>query len=567
MRSAPLQLAFPDLDPLDAALRVRRISGAEERGAIFTRREVVEFILDLAGYTEDQPLADMRLLEPSFGGGDFLLVAVERLLGSYRRSVREEPYAPSDLIGAVRAVELHGETFAATRAKLLELLVVSGFADSSARVLADSWLAEDDFLLREFDGTFTHVVGNPPYVRQEAIPDVIWSAYRERFATIYDRADLYVPFIEKSLGLLRPGGRLGFICADRWMKNRYGGPLRRLVSSGYHLESYVDMVDTPAFHTDVAAYPAITVIAKQPAGPTRVARRPELDKATLSRIVLAMRGQLADPMVCEVAHVATGSGPWVLEDFRALDAILSIESRFGTLEEAGCNVGIGVATGADRVFIGLYDGLDVEPERKLPLVTTGDIVSGIVQWQGKGVVNPFEPDGTLADLAAYPRFRRYLEFHRDAIQKRHVAHKNPNAWYRTIDRIYAGLTQTPKLLIPDIKGEAHIVFEEGRYYPHHNLYYVVSDEWDLRALQAVLRSTVAQRVISAYSTRMRGGYLRFQAQYLRKIRLPQWRAVSVDLRQELIDVASISDAARLDDVVFRLYGLSTTDQSQLRGAA
>jgi hypothetical protein len=35
-----------------------------------------------------------------------------------------------------------------------------------------------------------------------------------------DRADLYDPFIERSLRLLTDSGRLGFICADRWMKNR-----------------------------------------------------------------------------------------------------------------------------------------------------------------------------------------------------------------------------------------------------------------------------------------------------------------------------------------------------------
>ena len=33
------------------------------RGAIFTRREVVDFILDLAGYTSNRPLHKMRLLE------------------------------------------------------------------------------------------------------------------------------------------------------------------------------------------------------------------------------------------------------------------------------------------------------------------------------------------------------------------------------------------------------------------------------------------------------------------------------------------------------------------------
>ena len=34
----------------------------------------------------------------------------------------------------------------------------------------------------------------------------------------------------RSLGLLATGGQLSFICADRWMKNRYGGPLRAMVA-------------------------------------------------------------------------------------------------------------------------------------------------------------------------------------------------------------------------------------------------------------------------------------------------------------------------------------------------
>lgn len=58
--------------------------GLEARGAIFTRSEVVDFILDLAGYTEDQLLHEKRLLEPSFGGGDFLLPIIQRLLSAWR---------------------------------------------------------------------------------------------------------------------------------------------------------------------------------------------------------------------------------------------------------------------------------------------------------------------------------------------------------------------------------------------------------------------------------------------------------------------------------------------------
>jgi hypothetical protein len=400
-------------------------------------------------------------------------------------------------------------------------------------------------------------------VRQELIPDVVWTEYRDTFKTIYDRADIYVPFIEKSLGLLQPGGRLGFICADRWMKNRYGGPLRDLVSSRYHFAAYVDMVDTPAFHSEVMAYPAITVIAAEPPGPTRVAHRPPIDRDTLGRIANAMRGECEDPLVREVPHVATGDGPWVLDEFGRFEILQLIEARLGTIEEAGCKVGIGVATGADQAFIGPYDSLDVEPERKVPLVMTGDILSGKVVWQGFGVVNPFEVDGSLADFRRYPRFGRYMEERRAVICRRHVSQKNPKNWYRTIDRIYPELMSRPKLLIPDIKGEAHIVFDEGRLYPHHNLYYVTSERWDLRALQTILRSAVAGTFIAMYSTKMRGGYLRFQAQYLRRIRLPKWEQVTPALREALIAAAEDADLDKVNDVAFAAYDLSPIERLRL----
>jgi hypothetical protein len=51
-------------------------------------------------------------------------------------------------------------------------------------------------------------------------------------------------------------------------------------------------------------------------------------------------------------------------------------------------------------------------------------------------------------------------------------------------------------------------------YPHHNLYWVLSDEWDLRALQAVLLSAVTRFFVASYSTKMRGGFLRQCGRFL-----------------------------------------------------
>lgn len=43
-----------------------------EHGEIFTKRRVVELILDLAGYTSDRDLAKLTAIEPACGGGAFV---------------------------------------------------------------------------------------------------------------------------------------------------------------------------------------------------------------------------------------------------------------------------------------------------------------------------------------------------------------------------------------------------------------------------------------------------------------------------------------------------------------
>lgn len=111
------------------------------------------------------------------------------------------------------------------------------------------------------------------------------------------------------------------------------------------------------------------------------------------------------------------------------------------------------------------------------------------------------------------------------------------------------------------------MYESGQFYPHHNLYFITSDEWDLLALQAVLRSGIARLFVSIYSTRMRGGYLRFQAQYLRRIRLPRWRDVPETIRQTLMDAARAGDIETCDRTVFDLYRLSTAERALIGGLA
>ncbi|MBS0211524.1 MAG: hypothetical protein JSS27_21490 [Planctomycetes bacterium] len=233
-----------------------------------------------------------------------------------------------------------------------------------------------------------------------------------------------------------------------------------------------------------------------------------------------------------------------------------------------CRVGIGVATGADNVFIVDRHLDEVEPSLLMPLVTTKDIASGSVHWREQCVINPFVGDtAELIDLKRFPKAQKYFDRHRLRLQGRNVAKRDQLRWYRTIDRIYPGLQKLPKLLIPDIKANNLIVFEPGKLYPHHNLYFVASEQWDLLALRTILCSSVGKFFVWMYGVKMRGDFLRFQAQYLRRICIPRFESVGKRTINKLLSVDQSTDQDEIDRIVADVYGLSDAEMTLIRGIA
>lgn len=193
-----------------------------------------------------------------------------------------------------------------------------------------------------------------------------------------------------------------------------------------------------------------------------------------------------------------------------------------------------------------------------------DIQGNGILWKGRYIANPFDEIGRLINLNSYPMFARYLALNEEKIKRRHVAKKNPLSWYRTIDKIYPPLTHQAKLLIPDIKGEPTVVYDERKYYPHHNLYYITSTRWDLRVLQAILQSPIAKLFVSTYSVKMRGGYLRFQAQYIRRIHVPRWEHISSTMKEELVSLFQTGNENACNELIFAMYQLNQEERLALQ---
>lgn len=124
-----------------------------------------------------------------------------------------------------------------------------------------------------------------------------------------------------------------------------------------------------------------------------------------------------------------------------------------------------------------------------------------------------------------------------------------------IDRVTLSLVQKPKLMIPDIQAGGIVGYDPGQFYPHHNVYWITSEGWNLQTLQALLRSSIILEQIRAFSVQMRGGSVRYQAQVLRQLRVPLAVSLSQDLQARLAEVAGADEQGRIDELAREAYRL------------
>ena len=471
-----------------------RKNGKQE-GDVFTSPKIACYILDLIGYTPDKNLSKCNILEPSCGDGVFVIEIIHRILVS-SRFYGFDPYPVVER--NIVCYDIDSEKIKCCHERI----------DQTFPGCAYPQFHTADFLMDEIQEKFDFIVGNPPYIRYEKIPANVRAVYKKMFATFYYRADLYVLFFEKTLKLLKPGGTHGFICANRWLKNEYGKNLRGYIAYNYRLRYIADLERSNAFQEKVLAYPAITVISNEvPSATYHYMEVTDIEQLEWKKWTIRNMSTTNDwsEMFCEI-------------------------SNFGsllTIEEQNFHIGIGVATGADSIYISTTLKGVIEESRLLPAINARNLTGDKLSWNGEYLLNPFDENGNLVDLACYPKTLQYLESKKEILSNRHIAKKTPANWYRTIDKIRTDLQKAPKILLPDISGNSLLFIDEGRFYPLHNIYYITGEDiHQLKILCSILMSDFVRKQIQRISNNMNGGYARWQSQNLRKLRIPDIKGLS-----------------------------------------
>lgn len=499
-------------------------------GDVPTSPEVVKYMLNLVGYVPTRNLSDVNILEPSCGDGEFIIEIAKRLKDS---SLIFGFNAQDAFQKCVYGCDIVAEKIVLCKQRLEAL----GYDTTKTQIKVGDFLQSR---LPEMD----IVVGNPPYVRYENIPAYLLNYIKSTFPTFHYRSDLYIPFFEKSLRLLKPNGLHCFICANRWLKNEYGKKLRRLVASCFRLEKIINLENADAFQENVLAYPAITLIANRKSSPTF--KYAEIEKVSeLANLKMADR---ESPV----------SDDWTI----AFNSSTNCDHLY-TIEELGFKIGIGVATGADKIFISPQLPDVVEHELLLPALNAKDLRGDQLNWHREYLLNPYSSNGELINLSKYPLAAKYLGSHQDRLAKRHVAQKNSSRWYRTIDRIFPHLKSEAKILLPDMSGNRFIFVDEGNYYPLHNLYYITGHSVrELKILSVILMSDNIRQQIGNITNNMNGGFPRWQSQYLRKLKVPNIGQLKKVLCDQLVNCYDIRDYDTINMLVGQLYNQQNMSDSK-----
>lgn len=541
--------AHPSLVAEELRLGASEIATVHRHCAVFTRPEVAEGILDFVGWDEKRDLVGQRLLEPACGDGAFLRPAVERLLASAERSGRLKEVMLKD---AVVAFEFDPTTAELARIAVARSLGNAGFDAEAASRLAGSWVRCEDFLLADKLGTFTHVVGNPPYMRWSKLPSSLRRSYEAALPAHAARGDLCLSFVWRAAELTEPTiGRVAFLCADRWLRCAYGESARAALMKTVRLAMHLEVHSVPVFlgQRKVGAYAAITVLDRNLEGGSVVE-----EVATLQDLQDRLGGRTATACTTKLGRALGAEGGAVLAGAALADVFRRMYAAGVRLGDAGVVVRCGMALGCAPVFI-IEDErpVDIEADRLLPFIRTVDLAENGRAEPTASVLNVWSDDETLVRLTDYPKLEAYLQQHKIELQSRACVGRDEQ-WYRTIDRIDRRRVGAPKILVAGMAKASRVAMSQGGCQHSNALYGVTSLNWPLEALFALFRRGVLDVFAAVLAPRFSGGSKRFDGNVLGQVRIPLWSSLDNRLKKGLLDLDA-SIATPDPELIARIYGL------------
>lgn len=291
------------------------------RGAFFTPEPIARFITEWAVRDTDD-----RVLEPSCGDAEFLMLAVEKLLEL------ADPGAMFPPTPQVDGVEIHGPS--ARRAR--ERIAAAG---------GDPKIVESDFFLVPPQPEYSAVIGNPPYIRFQEFAGEARSRSREAAlragVPLSGLASSWAAFVIHSALFLRRGGRMGLVLPAELLSVNYAAVVRKFLFDRF---KSVDLVlFTERVFPEAEADVVLLLADGFDQGPTDHARVVQAQNAdSLTELKVSQKWTPADPSAKWTPSLL---GPDVLSVYSGL-----LDQRSFVGLEAWGDTTLGMVTGNNRYF-------------------------------------------------------------------------------------------------------------------------------------------------------------------------------------------------------------------------
>ncbi|MBN2452383.1 MAG: N-6 DNA methylase [Lentisphaeria bacterium] len=527
-------------------------------------------------------LRNLRVLDPACGSGAFLVAAFDYLHAEYIRAndrlaaLRGGQPELFDLDREILTRNLHGVDISPESVEITKLSLWLKTArpgkplnDLDAHVRCGNSLVSPhpdlppELAERAFDwrtafpevtaaGGFDCVIGNPPYIRQEWLSPCKATFQRE-FRCYAGTADAYLYFIERGLGLLRPGGMLGFITSGTFVNANFAAPFRAWLPTVARFHRVVNFGENQPFEDAEMVFPTISILVKET---TPVPYR-----------TYFMRGGIPDSIPEAVAaegldcdETVFARAEWRFQP-RAVselfDRLMAVGRPLG--EAVGGRIYYGVKTGLNEAFLvnrATRDALVAADPDCAPIlrkVLRGEdlrpwyyrdedrwlivMPSGFTREAGAPVA---EPEAWNWLMSRHPAIADHLAPFAGAAARRS---DKGEFWWELRPCAYYPAFDEPKILWPDIAKLPRFSWDTERVYVNDKGF-IIAMKPDGAWLVAMLQSRIQWFAISQMCVplRLRAGLWQSQCkkQFVERLRIPD---TDPDTRSRLAELALEATAA------------------------
>jgi hypothetical protein len=193
---------------------------------------------------------------------------------------------------------------------------------------------------------FDVVIGNPPYIRQEAF-SWIKNYLKDNYRIYQSLADLLTYFIELSYNILKQNGTFQFIVSSKFTRANYGQTLRKFLAGKTQITHFIDFGGVAIFDEATVDASILGFTKKTSDDDNQLILR-EIKKE--DRILDDFQQYISTNSIL-YPNKALSESTWSFENQQTLSLVRKIEKVGIPLKDWDITINFGIKTGYNKAFI------------------------------------------------------------------------------------------------------------------------------------------------------------------------------------------------------------------------